>query len=144
VLPETANIYVDGSLLEKESRGLSVDLPRGKHTLKAELMDGVTGWLETIDLEGGETIKLEAPALAYGRLSVYFLGGVGELRIDGKRFKEQPPFTGASLSAGVHAISCRMTNDAKVVEFEITIEENQETIIEYEIGKEPVISKAQP
>lgn len=143
-LPETANIYVDGSLREKESRGLSVDLPSGKHTLKAELMDGMTGWLETVDLKSGETVRLEAAEIAYGKLSVYFLGGVGELRIDGEPFKEQPPFTAVSIPAGLHVISCRMANDSEAPEFEITIKEDQETVIEYESGQDPIITNAQP
>jgi hypothetical protein len=80
----------------------------------------------------------------YGALSVYFLGGVGELHIDGKPFKEQPPFTAASIPVGTHFVSCRMTNDPGRREFEITIEAGRETIIEYEIGKTPAITQTQP
>lgn len=143
-LPETVDIYVDGALKQEKSRALSIDLPKGAHTLKAELTDGVTGWQETIDLGGGETLKLEAPEIDYGTLSVYFLGGVGELWVDGKPFREQPPFTGVKIPAGKHLVSCQMSNDPDRHEFEISIEAGRETIVEYERGSNPAITHAQP
>jgi serine/threonine protein kinase len=140
-LPERANVFVNGDLKQRETRRFEADLPQGDHTLRAELMDGATGWMETINLEPGEKVKLTAPKLEYGNLSVYFLGGVGEFRINGKLFKAQPPFSGETLPVGDHAVSCRMANEAEVKQFTISIVKNRETIIEYETGNEPVITR---
>ena len=139
-LPIAADIYVDGSLKEESSRSLSVDLPDGQYVLRAELDSGVTALTETVTVKSGETVKLDAPEIKYGKLSVYFLGGVGELRIDGKRFAQQPPFTAVSVPVGKHKVSCRMTTDAAGKEFEITVKEGQETVIEYEAGNDPTVT----
>jgi serine/threonine protein kinase len=139
-LPERANVFVDGDLTESETRRFTTGLPKGPHTLRAELMDGTTGWIETLDLTPGETVKLQAQKLEFGKLSVYFLGGVGEFRVNGKLFKEQPPFSGVSVPIGTHRVSCRMANESDSKEFTVSVEKGRETIIEYEIGSEPVVT----
>ena len=139
-LPENANVYVDGDLKDSETRRITIDLPRGRHTLRAELLNGATGWIETLDLNPGEKLELEAPKLAYGTLSVYFLGGVGEFRINGKLFEKQPPFSGIPVPAGTHRISCRMANESGLKEFDVTVVEGHETVVEYETGSEPVVT----
>jgi len=139
-LPERSNVFVDGDLTDSETRRFMADLPKGRHTLRAELMDGTTGWVQSLELKPGEKVKLEAPKLQFGKLSVYFLGGVGEFRINGKLFKEQPPFSGVLVPVGKHKVSCRMANESGNREFEVTVEKGRETIIEYEFGSEPVVT----
>ncbi|HKW14061.1 MAG TPA: protein kinase [Candidatus Krumholzibacteria bacterium] len=75
-----------------------------------------------------------------GSLSVYFLGGVGDVWIDGKLFPHQPPFERAPLAAGEHRVSCRMSEDTQSKEITVTIRPEKETVIEYEVGAEPVVS----
>jgi hypothetical protein len=75
-----------------------------------------------------------------GSLSVYFLGGVGDVWIDGKLFPRQPPFEKAPLSAGTHRISCHMSGDNQSQEVTVTIRSGKETVIEYEVGAKPVVS----
>ncbi|HXV14654.1 MAG TPA: protein kinase [Candidatus Krumholzibacteria bacterium] len=95
---------------------------------------------------GGEEAKRPArdnPAVAKpadGTLSVYFLGGVGEFFVNGKRFAQQPPFDKVSLPAGSYRMACRMSGDAAPKEIVVTIRPNQETIIEYELGQDPVVA----
>jgi serine/threonine protein kinase len=139
-LPEKANVYVDGDLRDTETRRITVELPGGRHTLRAELMSGATGWMESLDLNPGEKVRLEAPKLAYGRLSVYFLGGVGELRINGKLFEKQPPFSGVRVPVGTHRLSCRLANETQPTEFTVKVEKGHETVVEYEAGGEPVVT----
>lgn len=79
-------------------------------------------------------------AAAAGSLSVYFLGGVGDVWVDGKLFAHQPPFEKAALAAGAHRVSCRMTGDAESHELTVNIRPGQETVIEYEVGGTPVVS----
>jgi serine/threonine protein kinase len=139
-LPEKTDVYVDGELKENETRRFQASLPRGSYTLRADLMDGTTGWVESLELKPGENVKLEAPQLEYGKLSVYFLGGVGEFRINGKLFKRQPPFSGVEVPVGKHRVSCRMAGESTEKEIVITVEKNRNTIVEYEIGNAPVVS----
>jgi serine/threonine protein kinase len=139
-LPEKSNVYVDGDLKERDTRRFRASLPRGHYTLRAELLDGTTGWVETLDLNPGEDVKLEAAKLEYGSLSVYFLGGVGEFRVNGGLFKHQPPFSGVKVPVGTHRVSCKMAGEFKAREIEITIEKGQETVIEYEVGSDPVVT----
>jgi hypothetical protein len=75
-----------------------------------------------------------------GSLSVYFLGGVGDVWIDGKLFPHQPPFEKAPLAAGKHRVSCRMSEDNQTREITVTIRPEKETVIEYEVGAKPVAS----
>jgi len=75
-----------------------------------------------------------------GSLSVFFLGGVGEFFVNGKRFAQQPPFEKVSIPAGTYRMACRMSGDAAPKEIVVTIRSNQETVIEYEIGRAPVVS----
>jgi hypothetical protein len=75
---------------------------------------------------------------ADGTLSVYFLGGVGEFFVNGKRFAHQPPFEGVSLPPGSYRMACRMSGDAAPKEIVVLIHSNRETVVEYEIGKDPV------
>jgi serine/threonine protein kinase len=79
------------------------------------------------------------PAPEPGSLSVYFLGGVGELWVDGQRFARQPPFEKAALAAGAHRIACRMSGDDSSQEITVTIQSGRETVIEYEVGGRPVV-----
>ena len=84
----------------------------------------------------------DAPAVVVvppGSLSVYYLGGVGELWVDGKLFAYQPPFDKANIAAGVHKIACRMSGEESRRELTVTIESGKETVIEYEIGGEPAV-----
>ena len=85
--------------------------------------------------------KKKSPAPQPGSLSVYFLGGIGEFYLDGKLFKQQPPFTAMPVSAGRHKIGCKMHSDEAVREIEINVISGRETIIEYEAGKQPVASQ---
>lgn len=140
VLPKLANIYVDGKLRVREDTFLSIDLPAGRHTIRAELLDGMTVFEESVDVKGDERITLDPPRIAYGRISVYFLGGVGEFYVNGKKFDAQPPFTGVVMPVGSYKVSCEMFRDADSRSFEIAVVEGQNTIIEYEIGHEPSVS----
>jgi hypothetical protein len=139
-LPEKSNVYVDGNLKERETRRFRAQLPRGSYTFRAELLDGMTGWTESVELKPGEEVRLEAPRLEFGKLSVYFLGGVGELRVNGKIFGQQPPFSSAKVPVGTHRLSCRMASEKSGRSIEITIEKDRETIVEYEVGSDPVVS----
>ena len=139
-LPEKTNVYVDGELKEYETRRFQANLPKGKYTLRADLMDGMTGWVEALEVKPGQNIKLEAPELEYGKLSVYFLGGVGEFRVNGTLFSRQPPFSGVKVPVGKHRITCRMASEPGAREIVITVKKGTETIIEYEIGSDPVVS----
>jgi len=77
-----------------------------------------------------------------GTLSVFFLGGVGEVMLNGKRFEHQPPFEGVEMPAGSYRMACRMSGDARPREIVVTIVAGRETIVEYETGGEPVASLA--
>jgi hypothetical protein len=87
----------------------------------------------------GETRRAEV-ARATGTLTVYFLGGVGELWVDGRPFAHQPPFEGVSMPAGTYRVSCLMSTDAAPREFAIAVRPGAETVIEYEVGGEPVVT----
>jgi serine/threonine protein kinase len=140
VLPKLANIYVDGKLKVREDTYLSIELPVGRHDIRAELLDGMTVFDKTVDVKEDKRITLAPPKVAYGRLSVYFLGAVGEFYVNGKKFEEQPPFTGVVMPAGKYEVSCKMFRDADTRSFEITVVEGKNTVIEYEIGHEPAVS----
>lgn len=140
VLPKLANIYVDGDLKVREDTYLSIELPSGKHKVRAELLDGFTAFEETVSVRGGKKTTLEPPKIAYGRLSVYFLGGVGELLLNGKRFKQQPPFTGVVMPTGRYTVSCKMFRVEDTREFQIVVKEDENTVVEYELGNEPTIN----
>jgi hypothetical protein len=92
---------------------------------------------------GGASTPAKEPAAkpAEGTISVYFLGGVGEFFVNGKRFSQQPPFDGVSIAAGTYRMACRMSGDAAPKEFTVTIRANRETVIEYELGREPVVAE---
>jgi hypothetical protein len=140
VLPQLANIYVDGELKVRENTFLSIDVPAGRHVVRAELLNGYTVFEETISVKADGHKTLDPPRLAYGRLSVYYLGGVGELELNGRAFSQQPPFSGAVLPAGRYRVVCRMVNESDSREFDITVKEGGETVLEYEVGKEPAVS----
>jgi len=95
---------------------------------------------------GGGVMKAqtmpEPPAIKYGRLSVYILGGVGELYINGNKFENQPPFTAVPMPVGTHTVELRMFNGEDSRTFRITVRKDEETLVEYEPGKEPSISYA--
>jgi hypothetical protein len=97
---------------------------------------------ETVVAKGrGEVPPADKPAVAKpaeGTLSVFFLGGVGEFFVNGKRFVHQPPFEKASLPAGSYRMACRMSGDAAPKEIVVSIKANRETVIEYELGRDPV------
>ena len=85
----------------------------------------------------------DRPAVAKqpdGSLSVYYLGGVGEFFVNGKRFTQQPPFDGVTFPAGTYRMACRMSGDTAPKEFTVTIRPNRETVIEYELGHDPVVT----
>jgi serine/threonine protein kinase len=75
-----------------------------------------------------------------GTLSVFFLGGVGEVSVNGKHFDHIPPFEGVVMPAGTYRIACRMSGDDVPRELVVAIAPNRETVIEYELGGEPVAS----
>ena len=75
-----------------------------------------------------------------GSLSVYFLGGVGDVWVDGKLFPHQPPFEKATLAAGTHRVTCRMSEETETHELTVTIRPGRETVIEYEVGGTPAVS----
>jgi serine/threonine protein kinase len=96
---------------------------------------------EPAERKPGPTKVAPAPAVVLnGTLSVYFLGGVGELWIDGKPFAHQPPFEGVTLPAGTYRVACRMSGDPSPRELSVTVRANAETVIEYELGGEPVVT----
>jgi serine/threonine protein kinase len=140
VLPKLSNIFVDGELRVREDTFLSIELSEGKHQIRAELLDGMTMFEEEVDVRGGKKITLDPPIVAYGRLSVYFLGGVGELLINGEKFDQQPPFTGAVLPAGTYQVLCAMFREEDTKQFDIVVKDGQITVVEYEIGNDPVVS----
>jgi serine/threonine protein kinase len=74
---------------------------------------------------------------ADGTLSVFFLGGVGEFFVNGKRFSQQPPFESAAIAAGTYRMACRMSGDKAPKEITVMIRPNRETVIEYELGRDP-------
>ncbi len=76
-----------------------------------------------------------------GTLSVFYLGGVGEFFVNGKRFAQQPPFDGVAMAPGTYRMACRMSGDAAPKEITVTIRSNKETVIEYELGRAPVVSE---
>ena len=77
-----------------------------------------------------------------GTLSVFFLGGVGEVTVNGKRFDHLPPFEGVVMPAGTYRIACRMSGEENPREIVVAIAPDRETVIEYEVGGEPVASFA--
>jgi hypothetical protein len=93
-----------------------------------------------------EKAKLPAPVLrpaepaGHGTLSVFFLGGVGEVTVNGRPFEHQPPFEGVILPAGRYRVACRMSGDEKPKEILVTIMRDRETVIEYELGGAPAAS----
>jgi serine/threonine protein kinase len=140
ILPKLANIYVDGALKVRGDAYLSIDLPEGKHTVRAELIDGITVLQEVVNVRPGSRATLDPPKIEYGRLSVYFLGGVGELKLNGKKFKQQPPFTGAAVPMGRYLMTCSMFRNEDSMEFQIVVKKGETTVVEYEVGNEPTIS----
>jgi hypothetical protein len=95
--------------------------------------------------DGNDAAKTagDRPAVAKqpdGTLSVYFLGGVGEFFINGRLFARQPPFDGVSLPAATYRMACRMSGDAAPKEIVVSIRPNQGTVIEYELGHDPVVT----
>jgi hypothetical protein len=139
-LPEKADIYVDGAIKKRGANALALDLPPGRHTLRAELASGVVGWSKVVDVRSDETTRIRAPALEYGTLSVYFLGAVGVLEVNGKMFAQQPPFSGVKIPAGEHVVSCRLSGEEGGKELTVRVEAGRETVIEYEVDKEPVVT----
>ena len=106
-----------------------------------------TGTKTAVEKDAGATAKDERtqasvpPAVKPdGTLSVYYLGGVGEFFVNGKRFAHQPPFDKVSIPAGTYRMACRMSGDSAPKEIVVTILPNEETVIEYEIGRAPVVT----
>jgi len=85
--------------------------------------------------------KEPAPVVEPGALSVYFLGGVGDVWVDGKLFSRQPPFEKAAIAAGKHRIACRMSEDNQTHEITVDIQPGHETVVEYEVGGKPVVTE---
>jgi len=83
----------------------------------------------------------EKDVLKPGSLSVYFLGGVGDVWVDGMLFSRQPPFEKAPLAAGKHRIACRMSEDNETREIAVDIQPGHETVVEYEVGGKPVVTE---
>jgi hypothetical protein len=86
-------------------------------------------------------VKSAPPPAPPGFLSVFFLGGVGELWVDGRLFSQQPPFEAVPIAAGAHRVACRMSGEEKRRELTVTIRSGQNTVIEYEVGGTPVVAE---
>jgi serine/threonine protein kinase len=120
----------------------------GTHRVGVKGTDGVADANETVVIQVEPKSKPEPkpkatpppPEPEYGQLSVYFLGGVGEFHLDGNKFKEQPPFTGVVVPVGQYAVSCKMFRSEDSREFLVTVKEGKNTVVEYEVGSEPVVS----
>lgn len=108
----------------------------------AKLTDDSTENRKPVNTEAVEAGKATTKPreVAMGSLSVYFLGGVGNVWVDGKLFTHQPPFDKVPLAAGKHRISCRMSEDKESHELTISVRPGAETIVEYEVGGAPVVS----
>ena len=78
----------------------------------------------------------EAAAARYGTLSVYYLGGVGSVELDGAALPD-PPLTGYRVRAGRHVLRCRLPRDAEPHTLEVIVEPGRETVVEYELGGRP-------
>jgi hypothetical protein len=139
-MPIPANFFINGEMKAKESSRLSIELPTGSHAVRAELLDGGAAFEEVVNVRGGSKTTLETPAIPFGRMSVYFLGGVGEFYINGRRFDHQPPFTAIDMPAGEYVVACAMFREEDSRQFQVSVHAGQETIIEYEVGSEPVVS----
>ncbi|NIM22461.1 MAG: protein kinase [Candidatus Latescibacteria bacterium] len=131
--PEGMEVHGD-RLIWKPASGQT-----GTFTAKILGSDGYARAMQMVEVRVKPKVEKPAPKPAPGMLSVYYLGGVGEFLLDGEKFSQQPPFTGAQVTAGRHIVTCRMFKDGSSKEFEITIQPGKETIIEYELGKEPVV-----
>ncbi len=107
-----------------------------------------TGTKPAVEKPAGGTAKEEGAQTSVppvvkppdGNLSVFYLGGVGEFFVNGKRFAQQPPFEKVSIPAGTYRMACRMSGDSAPTEIVVTIRPNEETVIEYEIGRAPVVT----
>ena len=84
-----------------------------------------------------ETVSRPAPT---GLLSVFFLGGVGEVTVNGKPFGHQPPFEGVVMPVGKYRVACRMSGDSEPREIVVKIAPGRETVVEYEMGGQPMVS----
>jgi hypothetical protein len=87
-----------------------------------------------------EPERAAPPRVETGTLSVFFLGGVGEVLVNGRPFAHQPPFEGVTMRTGTYRIACRMTGDDAPREVSVTIRADAETVIEYELGGEPIVT----
>ncbi len=96
--------------------------------------------LPVVSASRSKPTRAAPPRVETGTLSVFFLGGVGELRVNGKKFAQQPPFEGAVLPVGTYRIACRMTGDDAPREVTVTIRADLETVVEYEMGGVPVVT----
>ncbi|MCI0451170.1 MAG: hypothetical protein L0Z51_02125, partial [Candidatus Latescibacteria bacterium] len=98
---------------------------------------------ESVAVKGSGEEAARSAAVAKpadGMLSVFFLGGVGDFFVDGKRFGQQPPFEKVTMPAGSYRMGCRMSGDVAPKEIVVVIKSNQETVIEYEMGRDPVVT----
>ena len=107
-----------------------------------------TGTKPAVEKPAGGTAKTEGTQTSVppvvkppdGTLSVFYLGGVGEFFVNGKRFAHQPPFEKVNMPAGTYRMACRMSGDSAPKEIVVMIRSNEETVIEYEIGRAPVVT----
>ena len=113
----------------------------GSFTAKVSGTDGVASGSRAVEVQVKTTPTKKKPMPKPGRLSVYFLGGIGEFFLDGKLFEKQPPFTSAPVAAGRHTAGCKMSAGGSLKEFEIEVSSDKETIIEYEAGREPAVNQ---
>ena len=137
-------IGVKGTDGAAEARQTLVVSVKAKPKLeRAGLLDGTGGFKEVVDVKGGSKHAFDPPpaAPANGYLSVYFLGGVGEFFVNGKKFDQQPPFTGAVVPVGTYSASCRMFRSEDSRDFQITVTERTATVVEYEVGSQPRVSQ---
>ncbi len=136
----------DGMKLDKDRiRWTPSASQAGTHRVGVKGTDGVANATETVVIQVKPMSKPKPkatppPKPAYGQLSVYFLGGVGEFYLDGKKFEEQPPFTGVVIPVGRYTVSCKMFRGEDSREFHITVKEDENTVVEYEVGGDPSVS----
>ncbi len=109
---------------------------RGRDATSRESQDAAPGATNAGAAEGAPAGAADSPEARFGTLSVYFLGGVGTVELDGRALPD-PPLTGYRVKAGRHRLRCRLPRDAKPRTLEVIVEPGRETVVEYELGGRP-------
>jgi hypothetical protein len=130
----------DTPVVVQKDTVVAASVPDVKNTAPSEARQKPTRQPDVKQPETTVSKAVSREPVETGLLSVFFLGGVGEVKVNGKRFSQQPPFEGAVMPAGRYRVSCRMSGDSAPHEIAVTIAPGRETVIEYEMGGEPVVS----